>query len=76
MGRTVHEGPEAPNEGRAGRGPVLRHGMVPAVEPVLTGGGRDAYRAAPDGWTPRTSDGSRASHAEHTVAVTDTVRAC
>ncbi|OEJ41723.1 type I methionyl aminopeptidase [Streptomyces agglomeratus] len=71
VGRTMHEGPEVPNEGRAGRGLVLRHGMVLAIEPMLIAGGRDAYYAAPDGWTLRTSDGSRAAHAEHTVAITD-----
>ncbi|MBT2395155.1 type I methionyl aminopeptidase [Streptomyces sp. ISL-100] len=71
VGRTMHEGPEVPNEGRAGRGLVLRHGMVLAIEPMLIGGGRDAFCPAPDGWTLRTSDGSRAAHAEHTVAITD-----
>ncbi|MGX1880642.1 type I methionyl aminopeptidase [Streptomyces sp. NPDC055287] len=71
VGRTMHEGPEVPNEGRAGRGLVLRHGMVLAIEPMVIGGGKDAFYAAPDGWTLRTSDSSRAAHAEHTVAITD-----
>ncbi|GAA3377483.1 type I methionyl aminopeptidase [Streptomyces sannanensis] len=71
VGRRMHEDPEVPNEGRAGRGPLLRHGMVLAIEPMLIGGGKDFYYEAADGWTLRTSDGSRASHAEHTVAITE-----
>jgi len=71
IGRRMHEDPAVPNEGRPGRGMPLRHGMVLAIEPMLIGGGTDGYHAAPDGWTLRTNDGSRAAHAEHTVAVTD-----
>ncbi|MER6998788.1 type I methionyl aminopeptidase [Streptomyces sp. NPDC000410] len=71
VGRTMHEDPAVPNEGRPGRGMPLRHGMVLAIEPMLIGGGGDGYYTDGDGWTLRTSDGSRASHAEHTVAVTD-----
>ncbi|MFD5322606.1 type I methionyl aminopeptidase [Streptomyces sp. NPDC127092] len=71
VGRTMHEGPDVPNEGRPGRGMPLRHGMVIAIEPMLIGGGRDHHYTARDGWTIRTLDGSRAAHAEHTVAVTD-----
>ncbi|MFJ2744741.1 type I methionyl aminopeptidase [Streptomyces sp. NPDC087440] len=71
VGRTMHEGPEVPNEGRPGRGMKLRHGMTIAIEPMLIGGGGDDYGAAPDGWTLCTMDGSRAAHMEHTVAVRD-----
>ncbi|MFC9465958.1 type I methionyl aminopeptidase [Streptomyces coelicoflavus] len=71
IGRHMHEDPGVPNEGRPGRGLPLRHGMVIAIEPMLTAGGRDDYHAAPDGWTLRTNDGSRAAHVEHTVAVTE-----
>ncbi|MGA4838767.1 type I methionyl aminopeptidase [Streptomyces sp. G45] len=71
IGRRMHEDPAVPNEGRPGRGMVLRHGMVLAIEPMLIANGRDDYHAAPDGWTLRTNDGSRAAHAEHTVAITD-----
>jgi methionyl aminopeptidase len=71
VGRRMHEDPPVPNEGRPDRGLRLRHGMVLAIEPMLIGGGTDGYHAAPDGWTLRTNDGSRAAHAEHTVAVTD-----
>ncbi|MET8289924.1 type I methionyl aminopeptidase [Streptomyces sp. NPDC048448] len=71
VGRRMHEDPPVPNEGRPGRGLPLRHGMVLAIEPMLIGGGTDGFHAAPDGWTLRTDDGSRAAHAEHTVAITD-----
>ncbi|MFF0043436.1 type I methionyl aminopeptidase [Streptomyces mirabilis] len=72
VGRRMHEDPSVPNEGRPGRGLPLRHGMVLAIEPMLIGGGTDGFHAAPDGWTLRTDDGSRAAHAEHTVAITRT----
>ncbi|MEU5460428.1 type I methionyl aminopeptidase [Streptomyces althioticus] len=71
IGRRMHEDPPVPNEGRPGRGMPLRHGMVLAIEPMLIAGGGDAYRTDPDGWTLRTSDGSRAAHTEHTVAITE-----
>ncbi|MFD1307499.1 type I methionyl aminopeptidase [Streptomyces kaempferi] len=71
VGRRMHEDPPVPNEGRPGRGLPLRHGMVLAIEPMLIGGGTDGFHTAPDGWTLRTIDGSRAAHAEHTVAITD-----
>jgi methionyl aminopeptidase len=70
IGRRMHEDPHVPNRGRPGRGFPLRHGLVLAIEPMLMAGGRDAYRADPDGWTLRTVDGSRAAHVEHTVAIT------
>ncbi|MHC3468773.1 type I methionyl aminopeptidase [Streptomyces sp. 7R007] len=71
IGRRMHEDPGVPNEGRPGRGFPLRAGMVIAIEPMLIGGGTDGYHAAPDGWTLCTDDGSRAAHAEHTVAITE-----
>jgi methionyl aminopeptidase len=49
----------------------LRHGMVLAIEPLVIAGGRDGTYTAGDGRPVRTADGSRASHAEHTVAITD-----
>ncbi|MEU3774935.1 type I methionyl aminopeptidase [Streptomyces sp. NPDC032472] len=70
VGRQMHEEPGVPNEGRAGRGMRLRVGMVLAIEPMLIAGGTDDYRCDGDGWTLRTVDGTRAAHAEHTVAVT------
>ncbi len=71
IGRRMHEDPGVPNEGRPGRGMRLRHGMVLAIEPMVVAGGTDDFHAAPDGWTLKTDDGSRAAHAEHTVAITD-----
>ncbi|WP_275463460.1 type I methionyl aminopeptidase [Streptomyces noursei] len=71
IGRAMHEDPPVPNDGRPGRGLVLRPGLVIAIEPMFLAGGSNHYATDPDGWTLRTSDGSRAAHFEHTVAVTD-----
>lgn len=71
IGRAMHEDPPVPNRGRPGRGYPLRHGLVLAIEPMLMAGGRDSYRTGDDGWTLLTTDGSRAAHIEHTVAITD-----
>ncbi|MFD7106506.1 MULTISPECIES: type I methionyl aminopeptidase [Streptomyces] len=71
IGRRMHEDPPVPNDGRPGRGFRLRHGLVIAIEPMFLAGGGNDYYAATDGWTLRTSDGSRAAHFEHTVAITD-----
>jgi methionyl aminopeptidase len=70
VGRTMHEDPHIPNRGRAGRGMRLTPGLVIAIEPWFMAGGRDDIYLDDDGWTVRTADGSRAAHAEHTVAVT------
>ncbi|MFD8980966.1 type I methionyl aminopeptidase [Streptomyces sp. NPDC059564] len=70
IGRAMHEDPGVPNEGPPGRGTKLRPGMVLAIEPMLIAGGTDDYACDPDGWTLRTTDGTRAAHAEHTVAIT------
>jgi methionyl aminopeptidase len=72
IGRRMHEDPSVPNEGRAGRGMKLEPGLVLALEPMLVAGGHDEYRLDEDGWAVLTRDGSRAAHAEHTVAVTAT----
>ncbi len=71
VGRAMHEDPHIPNEGAPGRGHRLVPGLVIAIEPWFLAGGRDIYRIARDGWTIRSGDGSRAAHAEHTVAVTE-----
>jgi methionyl aminopeptidase len=72
VGRRMHQDPHVPNRaGRAGRGLPLRHGLALAIEPMLLSGGRDGHRTGSGGWTLRTVDGSRAAHAEHTVAVAD-----
>ncbi|MFE7392776.1 type I methionyl aminopeptidase [Streptomyces sp. NPDC057582] len=71
IGRRMHEDPHVPNRGRPGRGFPLRHGLVLAIEPMLMAGGQNTYRTDIDGWTLRTTDGSRAAHIEHTIAITD-----
>ena len=70
IGRSMHEDPYLPNEGRGGRGPQIVAGSVLAIEPMLTSGTVDTATDADD-WTVRTVDGSRASHWEHTVAATE-----
>jgi methionyl aminopeptidase len=70
VGRAMHEDPHIPNEGRAGRGHRLTPGLVIAIEPWFLAGGQDSYYIDDDGWTIRSGDGSRAAHAEHTVAIT------
>jgi methionyl aminopeptidase len=70
VGRTMHESPSVPNDGKAGRGMKLEAGLVLAIEPWFMAGGKDSYRVDPDGWTLRSGDGSRAAHVEHTVAIT------
>lgn len=70
VGRTMHEDPQIPNFGDAGRGPRLEEGMVFAIEPMVNAGDHDVYMAD-DGWSIFTSDGSLSAHFEHTVAVTN-----
>jgi methionyl aminopeptidase len=70
IGRTMHEDPHVPNEGRRGTGMKLRAGLVIAIEPMLIADGTDGYRHDSDGWTLRTANGARAAHSEHTVAIT------
>jgi methionyl aminopeptidase len=71
VGYELHEDPEIPNYGRAGRGPVLRAGMTIAIEPITTLGDPGIVEAH-DGWTLFTRDGSWAAQFEHTVLVTKT----
>ena len=71
VGRAMHEDPHIPNEGTPGRGRRLVPGLVIAIEPWFLAGGKDVYLIDDDGWTIRSGDGSRAAHAEHTVAVTE-----
>lgn len=70
LGRTMHEDPHVPNQGRAGRGLRLRPGLTLALEPWFAAG-TDAIVYDPDGWTIRSADGSRTAHSEHTIAITD-----
>ncbi len=69
VGHSLHESPEIPNYGLAGRGPVLRSGMTIAIEPITTLGDYRIF-GAHDGWTLLTVDGSRSAQFEHTVLVT------
>jgi methionyl aminopeptidase len=71
IGRQMHEDPHVPNEGRPGRGFRLRPGLAIAIEPMLMAGGGDGFGVGPDGWALRTTDGSRAAHVEHSVAITE-----
>jgi methionyl aminopeptidase len=70
IGSSMHEDPQVPNFGEAGRGMKLRTGMVIAIEPMVNAGKPDV-RVLKDGWTAVTDDGSMSAHFEHTVAVTD-----
>jgi len=69
IGRSLHEEPQVPNFGEAGRGPVLKAGMVLAIEPMVTMGSWEV-RVLEDGWTAVTADGSFAAHFEDTIAIT------
>jgi methionyl aminopeptidase len=66
----MHEDPHIPNEGRPRHGRRLVPGLVIAIEPWFLAGGNDDYRIDRDGWTIRSTDGSRAAHIEHTIAIT------
>ena len=69
IGRSLHEEPQVPNFGEAGRGPLLKAGMVLAIEPMVTMGSWEV-RVLEDGWTAVTADGSLAAHFEDTIAIT------
>lgn len=69
IGRNMHEDPQLPNIGNAGKGPRLKPGMVLAIEPMINLGGPEV-KVLDDGWTAVTVDGSYSAHFEHTVAIT------
>ncbi|HSH74973.1 MAG TPA: type I methionyl aminopeptidase [Longimicrobiales bacterium] len=69
VGRELHEEPQVPNVGRPGHGPLLREGMVLAIEPMLSAGSPN-IRTLDDGWTVVTADRKLSAHFEHTVGVT------
>ena len=71
VGAELHEDPQIPNYGRAGRGPRLAPGMTLAIEPMVNVGDWQVWVTDND-WTVRTCDGSMAAHFEHTVLVTET----
>jgi methionyl aminopeptidase len=68
IGRQLHEEPQIPNFGQPGHGPVLKQGMVLAIEPMVNAGG-PAVRVLADNWTAVTADGTLSAHFEHMVAV-------
>jgi methionyl aminopeptidase len=70
IGTAMHEEPQVPNYGPAGRGLRLKEGHVLAIEPMVNAGGPET-EVLDDGWTVRTRDGRRSAHFEHTIAVTD-----
>lgn len=70
IGRDLHEVPDVPNYGIAGRGQRIYTGMVIAVEPMINAGTYDVIQLD-DGWTVKTADGKLSAHYEHTLAVTD-----
>jgi methionyl aminopeptidase len=69
IGTEMHMDPVVRNYGPPGQGPRLRAGIALAIEPMITRGGRHVAELD-DGWTVITTDGSRAAHFEHTVAIT------
>ena len=69
IGSQLHQPPNVPNYGRAGRGPKLVQGLALAVEPMVTLGGKDTW-VYDDDWTIATTDGTWAAHFEHTFTLT------
>lgn len=69
VGTNVHEEPDVPNFGKEGTGPVLKEGMVIAVEPMLNLGTREIF-ILDDDWTIVTGDDKPSAHFEHTVLIT------
>jgi methionyl aminopeptidase len=69
IGQTIHESPEVPHYGPAGKGLRLKEGMVITIEPMLNTGAWEA-KLDDDGWTARTIDGGLSAQYEHTIAIT------
>jgi methionyl aminopeptidase len=67
-GVQLHEDPPVPNFGKKGKGPVLKKGMILAIEPMVSMG-TSKVKVSPDGWTVITFDNSPSAHFEHTVLV-------
>ncbi len=70
VGRALHEDPQIPNHGHPGRGPLIRPGLVVAIEPMVNMGDWRT-EVLDDDWTVVTADGSLSAHFEHTIAVTE-----
>jgi len=69
IGRELHESPDVPNFGTAGRGTRLCVGMALAIEPMVNVGSEEVYELS-DGWTVKTRDKALSAHYENTVALT------
>jgi len=70
IGKNMHEDPQILNYGPPGQGPVLKKGMVLAIEPMLNEGSSEV-KILEDGWTVETQDSKRSCHFEDTVAITE-----
>jgi len=70
VGHAVHEEPYVPNYGKKRNGPLLKPGMVLAIEPMFMLGAED-IRVMPDGYTIISEDGSLSAHFEHTIVITE-----
>ena len=70
VGKNLHEEPDIPNFGNAGRGKRLANGMVVAIEPMINAGCKEVDFDQTDGWTVRTHDRALSAHYENTVAIT------
>lgn len=70
IGTEMHEEPDVPNYGKAGRGIRLEKGMCIAVEPMINLGTKDVWQLS-DGWTVVTQDEKPSAHYENTLAITD-----
>ncbi len=68
LGKSLHEDPQVPNHGKRGNGPLIKNGLVIAIEPMINMGSKAVYQDR-DGWTIRTKDGKPSAHFEHTVGV-------
>jgi methionyl aminopeptidase len=71
IGTKLHEEPQIPNFGEAGKGPKIQAGMCFAIEPMINMGTPDVFTKK-DGWTVCTNDGKPSAHFEHTITVTET----
>lgn len=68
LGKKMHEDPQVPNYGRRGTGPMLKEGLVLAIEPMINLGTKDVYTEK-DGWTVKTADNKPSVHFEHDVCI-------
>jgi methionyl aminopeptidase len=68
LGKSMHEDPQVPNYGKRGSGPVMKEGLVLAIEPMINLGKKDVF-TEDDGWTVRTTDGKPSVHFEHDVCI-------